>query len=199
MMTVPGPGGAQIMTVLLLLAAPVPAHAQRVATTFEELQTLVKPGDTIGVTGANGRTMTGRLGELTSSLKLLVRDIGGDGREMFVPTATLSESDVRQIRLERRDSVLNGTLIGLAAVGVPWLLVCAPNDWCYYNEYGGENMLRKAALTSTGMAAGLGALIDASMKQRRTVFYRPPGQTSGVTISPLLSKSGPGMQMSVRF
>ena len=36
----------------LLLAAPV--RAQQVATSFEELQALVKPGDTIYVTDAGG-------------------------------------------------------------------------------------------------------------------------------------------------
>jgi len=45
----------------------------------------------------------------------------------------LSERDVREITLERRDSLWTVTLMGLAAVGVPWLVVCVANDWCYYN------------------------------------------------------------------
>ena len=191
---------AWTLPVLLLLGVPAGASAQVTATSFEQLQTLVKSGDTIEVTGANGRKVTGRLGELTvSSLELLVRQTAPDGRETFVPQASLSERDVRQIRLERGDSVWKGTLIGAAVVGGPWLLVCNPaTDWCYYND--GANLFRGAALITTGIGAATGALIDAAIRQRTMVYYRAPTQAlSRVWVSPILSKSATGIQMAVRF
>jgi hypothetical protein len=184
----------------LVFVAPHQANAQVVATSFEELRSLVKSGETIYVTDANGKKTRGRLGELTqSSLELLVRKAAPDGREAFVPQPRLAESDIRQIQIERGDSVLNGTLIGLAVVGGPWLLACNPaTDWCYYND--GANLYRGIALITSGIAAGIGALIDAGIRERVLVYYQPPGQrSSGVQVSPFASKSAAGMQLTWRF
>jgi len=184
----------------LLLVTPRDASGQVVATSFEELRSLVKSGDTIYVTEANGRKTKATLGELSpSSLELLVRKTGPDGRDALVPQKRLAEPDVRQIQIERGDSVLNGTLIGLAVVGGPWLLACNPaTDWCYYND--GTNLFRGLALITSGIAAGIGALIDAGIRERVLVYYQAPGrQTQGVHLSPFVSKSAAGVQMSLRF
>jgi hypothetical protein len=188
------------MSLPLVFVAPHQANAQLVATSFEELRSLVKSGDTIYVTDANGKKTKGRLGELTqSSLELLVRKAAPDGREAFVPQSRLAESDIRQIQIERGDSVLNGTLIGLAVVGGPWLFACNPaTDWCYYND--GANLYRGIALITSGIAAGIGALIDAGIRERVLVYYQAPGQrSSGVQVSPFASKSAAGMQLTWRF
>ena len=188
------------MSLPLVFVAPHQANAQVVATSFEELRSLVKSGDTIYVTEANGKKTRARLGELTqSSLELLVRKAAPDGRETFVSQSRLAESDIRQIQIERGDSVLNGTLIGLAVVGGPWLLACNPaTDWCYYND--GANLYRGIALITSGIAAGIGALIDAGIRERVLVYYQAPGQrSSGVQVSPFASKSAAGMQLTWRF
>jgi len=188
------------MSLPLVFVAPHQANAQVVATSFEELRSLVKSGDTIYVTEANGKKTRARLGELTqSSLEILVRKATPDGRETFVPQSRLAESDIRQIQIERGDSVLNGTLIGLAVVGGPWLLACNPaTDWCYYND--GANLYRGLALITSGIAAGVGALIDAGIRERVLVYYQAPGQrSSGIHVSPFASKSAAGMQLTWRF
>jgi hypothetical protein len=184
----------------LVFVAPHQANAQVVATSFEELRAIVKPGDTVLVTEANGRKTRARLGELTpSSLEILVRKTGPDGRETFVPQSRLAERDVRQIQIDRGDSVLNGTLIGLAVVGGPWLLACNPaTDWCYYND--GANLYRGLALITSGIAAGIGALIDAGIRERVLVYYQTPARgSSGIAVSPFASKSAAGMQLTWRF
>jgi hypothetical protein len=191
---------ALLMPLLLLLVTPHEASAQVVATSFEELRPLVKSGETIYVTEANGKKTKARLGELTpSSLELLVRKIAPDGRETFVPQSRLTERDVRQIQIDRGDSVLNGTLIGLAVVGGPWLLACNPaTDWCYYND--GANLYRVIALITSGIGAGIGALVDAGIRERVLVFYQAPGpRSSSVDVSPFVSKAAAGVQMSLRF
>lgn len=176
------------------------ASAQPVATSFEQLHELVKSGDTIHVTDSTGRTTKGKLGNLSSaSLELLVRKAAPDGRETFLPEVRLSEAQVRQILLQRRDPVWKGMLIGAAVVGGPWLLICNPStDWCEYGD--GENLFRAAALMTTAIGAGIGALIDAAINQRTMIYYRPP--TPGaptVRVSPVASPSEVGFQMSVRF
>src|SRR5262245_12708108 len=104
---------------LILLAAaffllrPPGARAQGIATSFEALQKLVKPGDTLVITTADGKRSTGRLGDLTpSSLTILMREADREGRMAFVPKPALSERDVRQIRIEHRDSNWDGALWG---------------------------------------------------------------------------------------
>jgi hypothetical protein len=191
---------ALLMSLPLVFVAPYHANAQVVATSFEELRPLVKSGDTIYVTEANGRKTRARLGELTqSSLEILVRKTGPDGRETFVPQSRLAERDVRQIQIDRGDSVLNGTLIGLAVVGGPWLLACNPaTDWCFYND--GANLYRMIALITSGIGAGVGALVDAGIRERVLVYYQTPARgSSGIAVSPFASKSSAGMQLTWRF
>jgi hypothetical protein len=196
-MTRPVTLALQICTALLLVARV--AGAQTVATSFSDLQGLLKSGDTIRVTEASGRTTKGKLGTLSpSTLELLVRKTALDGSESFVPQSRLAEGDVRQILVERRDPPWRGTLIGLAAVGGPFALICSRG--CYYNEYGGENLIRITALITTGIAAGIGTLVDAAIVKKTMVYYKAPAQrSSAAELSPLISRSGAGIQMSLRF
>ena len=162
--------------VLLFLAAlllvPQAAHAQAVATSFDQLQRLLEPGDTIFVTGTNGRTNRGRLGELTGdSLELLTPKIASDGRETLVPQSRLAAADVTEIRVQRRDSLLNGALIGLGIAAAPWLIVQALSGG--YGEPGGEHLFLWVALYTGATGAGIGTAVDALMTQKVMVFYRP--------------------------
>jgi hypothetical protein len=191
---------ALLMSWPLVFVAPHRANAQIVATSFEELRAIVKPGETVFITDTSGRKSKGRLGQLSAStLELLARQTGPDGRETLVPQSRLSERDVRQIQVDRGDSVLNGTLIGLAVVGGPWLLACNPaTDWCYYND--GANLYRVIALITSGIGAGIGALVDAGIRERVLVYYQSPTRgSSGIGVSPFASKSAAGMQLTWRF
>jgi hypothetical protein len=190
------------MSMLLFVGVPFVANAQVVATSFQELQGLVKPGDTIEVTNAAGRKVKGRLGELTpSSLELLVRKTAPDGRETFAPQPRMSQSDVRQIRLEHRDSVWNGTIIGAAIGAAPWLAFGTYAAAVGGGSCGSDfNVCPAVALFVGPIGAGIGALIDASKKKRDTVYVQPAGQpSSNLQISPVLSKSATGIRMSLRF
>jgi hypothetical protein len=191
---------ALLMSLPLVFVAPHQANAQIVATSFEQLRAIVKTGDTVIITDASGRKSKGRLGELSAStLELLARQTGPDGRDTLVPQSRLSERDVKQIQVDRGDSVLNGTLIGLAVVGGPWLLACNPaTDWCYYND--GPNLFRVIALVTSGIGAGIGALVDAGIRERVLVYYQPATRGfSGIEVSPFASKKAAGMQLTWRF
>src|SRR5687768_9951732 len=90
-----------------VLLLPLTVSAQTVVTSFTELTTVVKTGDTVDVTDAKGRTLRGTIGELSrSSLELTARKRASDGSDPFVSIGHFSATDVRQIRLEHRDSVL---------------------------------------------------------------------------------------------
>jgi len=171
----------------LLVAAPV--RAQQVTTSFEELRGLVRPGETIYVTDTGGVTLKGKLAGLSaSSLELRVR------RDASVPPLGLSERDVNNIVVERSDSLWNGPLIGLAVGAVPGLLI----ELAGRSEY--EKFSGAGALGLGGIGLVTGLLIDVLTKERVTIYVHAPAQRSSrIHGWPLLSKSGTGMQMSVRF
>jgi hypothetical protein len=185
----------------LLVMAPIGARAQVVATSFGELEAVLKRGDRIEVTDASGRRTKGRLGELSAaSLELLVRKTAPDGSEVFVPQARLGERDVQQIRLEHRDSILNGTLIGFApgaVIGTMILFLGAGCD-CYTIESRAP-LAFGTMLIAGGIGAGIGAMIDSSMVERTTVYFRAGPRSVGLRLQPLVSSTATGVGISVRF
>lgn len=157
-----------------VIVLPLTAHAQTVVTVFSELPAVVKAGDTVDVTDVKGRTLRGRIGELSrSSLELTARKRAPDGSDPFVSVARFSDPDVRQIRLERRDSVLNGTLIGLAiGLGIAALpaagIFCNPN----YEDGATAGMCASFLGILGGIGAGAGVLVDTARVERRMVYYK---------------------------
>jgi hypothetical protein len=191
-------GRRGLTLVAALVFLPHAAAAQQVATSFERLQRLVKSGDTIYVTTADGRTTSGRLGSMSpGSLELLVPKVGNDGRQTFVPGTPLSEADVREIRLLRRDSLLNGALIGLAIGAGPWLYVQIATGG--YGEPGGENLFLWGALFTGAVTATVGTAIDALMTQRPMVYYKPPSRSGRMQIAPVVSASTTALTMSINW
>jgi hypothetical protein len=157
-----------------VILLPFTAGAQTVVTAFSELPTVIKSGDTIDVTDAKGRTLRGRIAELSlTSLELTARKRASDGSEPFVSIGRFSPADVRQIRLERRDSVLNGTLIGLAiGLGIAALpaaaIFCNPN----YEDGATASMCASFLGILGGIGAGAGLAVDAVRVERRMVYYQ---------------------------
>ena len=175
---------------------------QQAVTSFAELLVLLKRGDPLVVTDANGRTTKGKLGEMTaSSLELLVAKEESDGRRTFVPQPRRSEQDVTQIQIERPDTLLNGILIG-AGVGalvvpMPVLSVASGEGGC--SRPSCQNLVAQLALAGAGIGAGIGAAIDWARKPRVTVYRAPGTQASEIRVAPLLSRSVVGVQVAVGF
>lgn len=183
------------ISMCLLWAAPV--GAQDPAASFDQLRSLVKTADTIEVTDASGRRSKGRLGELsTSSLELLVFQTQPDGSQKWASFARFQEGEVTRIMLERRDSLLNGTLIGLAAgAGTALGVVMA----AHCRSCSEPETAYPAAAVAVGVGVGLGAAIDFARRDRVKVFQAPEPRSSTVRISPLLSNVAAGVQMTVPF
>jgi hypothetical protein len=124
--------------------------------------------------------------------------LGDVALESVLQQAGLSAPEVKEVVLERRDSPWNGALIGLAVAGGPWLAVCAANDWCYYNEYGAENMLRTTALVTVVIGASLGALFDLSKPTRTTIYPVRADRAVSFSVLPLAA-NGAILRVSARF
>ena len=109
--------GRSALLSVLFTALAQPAAAQGTAGSFEQLQVLVKPGDTVSVTDAAGRETTGKIAELSSSTLILLT---ADARREW------TEDGVATIKQRRNDSLANGAIYGLAiGAGLAATLVAA--------------------------------------------------------------------------
>jgi hypothetical protein len=171
-----------------LVAMPAISAAQEPVKSFDQLNTRLKPGDTVWVTDAQGREVKGKIQALAPEAITLK----GDGPTTFVA------GNVRLISERRRDSLANGALIGLAVGGVGTGLACLAGtegpdqDWCLV-----------AALAYGGIGAGIGVGIDALIPGRKVVMYRAPGTPgspqSRLSIAPVVTPRAKGVAVSFAF
>jgi len=194
-----------------LLLLPALAGAQELVTSFDQLNTRLKPGDTVYVTDAQGRETKGRILELRPSS--LVLDAGQ-------PQA-FSADQVRAIKkpggLSVRKAALWGALTGVAA-GVVLVAVdhlgggsvpqppCPPaseptcmlppppasaaSDWYHIPA-------------DAALGAGLGTLVGYLFPGKQQVVYRAPGATGAssarFSLAPLITPRHNGVAVSFSF
>lgn len=168
--------------------APASASAQE-ALTFEQLQMLVKPGDSVYVTDASGVVTKGKVGALSPAMLRLIS--GGT-------TKDLSESDVMRIRQWRRDSLKNGALIGGGiGFGLTLLAVVAVcrDSWNGCGAGGTAGIL----IFNTGLFAAIAVGVDALIPTKQTVFIGRPKTSSRFHVNPILSTSKQGVALILSF
>ena len=174
-----------VLTIALTLGPVHVARAQQPSSDFAGVPDLIKAGDTVYVTDTAGHIRPWTLGDVP--LEVLMQQAG------------LSRSNITHIARERVDSAWNGALIGLAVAATPWLIVCAADDWCYYNEYGSENLLRNSALITAAMGAGVGALIDLSIRKQVIIYQSSDKRSLNIGSSPTVVGSRTIMRISASF
>jgi hypothetical protein len=182
------PRTAIILATAVALAAPAPCAAQEPVRDFSQLNTRLKPGDTIWVTDAQGREVKGRINSLAPDS--LGVDAGG--------FRTFSAGEVSMIQLRQGDSLGNGALIGLAVGGVGTGLACLAST-----EGPDQNWCLLAALVYGGIGAGIGVGIDALIPGKKLVAYRAP-RTPGssqarLSIAPVITPRAKGVAVSFAF
>jgi hypothetical protein len=174
---------------LLLCAGPTRVEAQDVASSFDQLSVLVKPGDKVTVVDGTGNKTDGRIGALSRERLTLVTPAGP--REF-------GEVDVAMIRQRRDDSLKNGAIIG-AVAGTAYYITLA----AIFSRYSdGGDMIVSTAVIGGVMFAGLGAAagvgIDALITRRQVIYRKAPGEKT-VSVSPLLGHGRRGAAVTVRF
>jgi len=180
---------AAVVLATVLVAVSVRAAAQEPVTSFDLLNTRLKPGDTIYVTDAQGREIKGKIHSLSPDALTL----GADGSETF------AAREVSAIRERRPDSLKNGALIGLGVGGGLALVACFSfaegsddGGWCaaVVGFYG-------------GVGAGLGVGIDALIPGQKRVAYRAPGApgvaSSRLSFAPVITPRHKGVAVSFSF
>ena len=156
----------RVAALVVLATAPAVASGQSITDRWPQLASSRLP--TVYVLDRSGIETTGKLlGLSPDSLVLLVA--GAERR--------FDRADV--VRIQKRDSLKNGTLIG-AAIGVVMGLASAGISDCPGPRPGGACPGARAALAlvSTGMYAGIGAGVDALIRGRTTLYQVPPPSPS---------------------
>jgi len=177
-----------ISVIVLGSVFTLPLYSQTAASTFRELQAnpTLEQHDTVEITETNGTTYKARLTSI-SDRTLTVTSQGAP--------RTLTETQVLQIRHGRRDSLWNGSLIGLAAgagAGVVAVASTCPNDpEC--------SAIATVVFVPTFAAGGaaVGALIDTLIRKQETVFSR--SNATQMHIAPIVGKKVAGVHVSFRF
>lgn len=139
-------------------------QAQEVASSFEQLRLLVKPGDTVIVTDTSGQGVTGRIAELSSSsLRLLVN---GSRRDV-------AEIEVRMIKRKEHAALGTGAKWGFAIGAAAGLAVVLATGCCNHEE-GGAWVLPLAVGLYGGVGSGIGIAVSASNRTQRLVYESVP-------------------------
>jgi hypothetical protein len=172
---------------LFVIAIASMAEAQ-VANSFDQLQVLVKPTDTVSVTDRAGREVRGTIAALSSSS--LELNVAGN-------RITFLEGDVVRVHQRRPDSLRNGGRWGFGiGTGVGVL-------GCLYAASGSERaefgIVPVCALFYGGLGAGIGAGVDAMIRGTQVIYAKPTGSSARLTLSPVVARDRKGVALSLGF
>lgn len=154
--------GAIRLAAAATLATATIASAQGVVSSFEELAGRLRIGQRIWVTDATGREVRGRLQGISSGQLVLK----ADGVKTFVA------SDVRRVRARDRDSLKNGTLIGLGAgagMGTAWCVGAIADD---SGDVDAGVECAEGYTVFPGLGALIGLAVDALVPGKMRVVYQ---------------------------
>ncbi len=183
------------VTVLMLFpmgsGAQTPATSSHVATSFDGLRTLLRPGNEVIVTDPSGKPTRGKIGTVTtSSLDLTI-----ETTRLLVlrkyDQRSFAETGVATVK--RVDSTANGAIIGIAAVLGPIILVPCPDNAdgsCSVGKVFG-------ALLLVPLGAAIGGFVDSRLNE--TVYRRgPPAGRVTISLFSVQSRTY-GASLNLRF
>lgn len=168
---------------LAIALAPRAASAQVVASTFEQLQSGVKPGERIFVIDKTGVETVGTVQSLSPDVLTLTLKNQGERR--------FSRDDVVVIRTMTHDPVWNGAAIGAGVTGAFVLLSVGLQCGGECGEYLGQALLGAAI-----WGGGIGALVDAAILTPRDIFRTGPAH---VDVHPTVGRDRIGAAVTIRW
>jgi hypothetical protein len=177
-----------VVGALWLIASPAsgqPAEGTRrgVASSFEQLQVFVGPGDRIKVTDVNGQSATGIVTALTpTSLSMRFDRASVD----------LGEADVALVRQRRDDPLANGALRGM---GFALAVFASAALYCQCPT----GFLVLAGTSYAALGAGLGVGIDALVKGEQVIFQPPVARSDRISVTPILGRRVRGASIAFGF
>ena len=180
------------LAVMLIVLLPAVSAAQEPVKSFDQLNTRLKPGDTVYVTDAQGREVKGK-----------IRELGPSALTLDSADASPLEADAVRLVAQRQGhpigkGALYGLIVGAAAgvvLGALWVTEWDRSDWST-----GDNALA-TGLALGAVGSGLGAVIGAARPGKEVVVYRAPGASGSARLSlaPVITPRTKGVAVSFTF
>ena len=174
---------------VLFCAGGTQVEAQEVASSFDQLAVLVKPGDKITVVDVTGTETKGRIAKLSRDALILMTSAG---------PRQLGDVDVATITQRRDDSLKNGAIIG-AVAGTAYFVTGA---MLLSDSDGGEVIVPTAVAAGVlfaGMGAAAGLGIDALISRPQVIYQKPAAGKISVTVSPVFGHRRRGAAVIMKF
>ena len=156
-----------------------------IATSFEQLRVITRPGARVTVTDASGDQLSGRIAELSSSSMSIIAN--GTRRDF-------GEGDIAHIRVRRGDPLDNGALWGLAIGAGFGAFVVSACDCTDRAEW-----MLLASTIYGGLGAGLGVGIDAAIRGEHLIYQARATSPGRVRVEPWIARRGVGISLSLGF
>jgi hypothetical protein len=177
--------GTVFSAMLMVGLFPSAASAQPPTTDFGQLGSRVRVGETVWVTGEDGRQIQGKLWDLSaSSLQIMARG----------QTTTFKSDSLLVISARGPDSLANGALIGFVTGVVLGALVAGVCEDDYWACFAG------AGLVYGGFGSAIGVGIDAMTPGPKMEVYRRPAiQSARIRLAPFASPRAQGLVLRIAF
>ena len=176
--------------VLLGLMVVPPASAGQAVETFDQLHTLLKPGDTVRVTDTQGREAKGKIREIGPALLV----IDGTWRQRRYVAEV-----VQAVERPGHGHAAKGAMVGAVAGFVLGVLGCQEDD-DFFSCSGEGHMILGGFLAAVG--TGLGAAVGAEIRSSPELVYRAaPTQSSGARlwVSPAVTARSKALVVRLTF
>jgi hypothetical protein len=169
------------------------AQEQEPAASFDALAGRIQIGQRIWVTDTAGREVRGRLERLSNDGLVLK----ASGLETF------AAPDIRRVRARARDSLKNGTLIGLAiggAMGTTWCIGAIADD---SGDIDARVECAEGFIVFPALGAVIGLAVDALIPGKvRVIYQAPPSRKvspARLLVGPLFSSGAKGVAVAFAF
>lgn len=188
----PGRSGRRIasLAAAALLATAAAVSAQETAASFDALAARLQVGQRIWVTDTTGREVHGRLERLSSDGLVLKAEV----------LETVAAPDVHRVRARARDSLKNGTLIGLgigAGMGTAWCIGAIADD---SGDIDAGVECAEGFTVFPGLGAVIGLAVDAVIPGKLQVIYQAPQpRGASLVVVPSFSPRVKGLAVSFAF
>ena len=179
------------LAAVLIALLPTFAAAQEPVKSFDQLNTRLKPGDTVWITDAQGREIKGKILELHDASITL----NSNGQ------TTLQADSVRLVQRSTK-SVGKAAFWGMVLGGVAVAALGAAGGSQSEDEMlPAIIVLPIAAGIGAGIGAGLGAVHGALQPAKREDVYRAPGASSSARLSlaPVITPRTKGVEVAFSF
>jgi len=177
---------------LVSMAVAGSAQAQTPAQSFGELQRVLKPGQSVVVTDTAGRQSKGTVTDVDASS--LTVDLS---TKTYGPRRTFTFRDNTVTTIARRDSLFNGTLIGVGAGILAFKLfdrqICHGDPECSWNA-----AIPVGVPIFLPLGAALGALMDRDIGNQ-VLYQASSTPRTTVTLVPWVAGRRQGLALAMRF